>query len=132
MQAFKKKTKTRFYSSMQRTFDRYCLRSTRFSFNDRNKEPCSGCEACNFPNQATITESVTPTPAFTDILIYDATARGETAFFQKTKWQKTRCLSAVKKVLNLKNKILLFGYIRNAIKIESNSKRPVQSKSHLN
>ena len=34
----------------------------------------------SFPNQATKTESVTPTSALTDILIYDATARGETAF----------------------------------------------------
>ena len=34
----------------------------------------------SFQNQATETESVTPSAVLTDILIYDATARGETAF----------------------------------------------------
>lgn len=34
----------------------------------------------SFQNQATKTESVTPSSALTDILIYDGTARGETAF----------------------------------------------------
>ena len=34
----------------------------------------------SFQNQATETESVMPSAVLTDILIYDATARGETAF----------------------------------------------------